>query len=69
MVNTLQLFRLNNIGLGYETTNVDYKVIVVHLEWNLIFLVGKDRTSMAYDTSHRKVHALPTRVIRYPKST
>ena len=31
-VNTLQLFGLNNIGLGSEPTNVNYKVITVHLE-------------------------------------
>jgi hypothetical protein len=48
---------------------VDYRVIAVHLEWNLIFLVGEDRTLMAYDMSHRKVHVLPTRVVRYRRST
>jgi hypothetical protein len=48
---------------------VDYKVIVVHLEWNLIFLIRKDRTLMAYDMSHRKVHVLSARVICYPRST
>jgi hypothetical protein len=44
-------------------------VIIVHLEWNLIFLIGEDRTLMAYDMSRRKVHVLPTWVIRNPKST
>ena len=68
-VNTLQLFGLNNIGLGSEATNADYRVIAVHLEWNLIFLVGEDRTLMAYGMSHRKVHVLPARVVHYPKST
>jgi hypothetical protein len=58
-VNTLQLFGLNNIGLGFEDANVDYRVIAVHLEWNLIFIVGEDRTLMAYDMSRRKVHVLP----------
>ena len=46
MVNTLQLFGLNNIRLSFEAANADYKVIAVHLEWNLIFLVGEDRTLM-----------------------
>jgi hypothetical protein len=58
MVNTLQLFGLSNIGLGSEAANADYRVIVVHLEWNLIFLIGEDRTLMAYDLSRRKVYVL-----------
>ena len=58
-VNTLQLFGLNNIGLGSKAANADYRVIAVHLEWILIFLVGEDRTLMAYDMSHIKVHVLP----------
>ena len=68
-MNTLQLFGLNNIGLGSEAANADYRVIVVHLEWNLIFLIGEDRTLTAYDMSCRKVHALHAWVVRYPKST
>ena len=68
-VNTLQLFGLNNIGLSSEAANADYRVIVVHLEWNLIFLIGEDRTLMAYDMSRRKIHVLPTQVVRYPRST
>ena len=58
-MNMLQLFILNNIRLGSEAANVDYRVIAVHLEWNLIFLVGEDRTLLAYDMNHRKVHVLP----------
>jgi hypothetical protein len=65
----VQLFGLNNIGLGSKAANADYRVITVHLEWNLIFLVEEDRTLMAYDMSHRKVHVLLARVVRYPKST
>jgi hypothetical protein len=68
-VNTLQLFGLNNIGLGSKAANADHRVIAVHLEWNLIFLVGEDRTLMAYDMSRRKVHVLPTWVVHYFKST
>ena len=69
MVNTLQLFRLNNIRLDFEDANADYRVIVVHLEWNLIFLVREDKTLMAYDMSHKKVHVLTAQVVRYPRST
>jgi hypothetical protein len=35
-------------------------VIAVLLKWNLIFLVEEDRTLLAYDMNHRKVHVLPT---------
>ena len=48
---------------------MDYRVIAVHLEWNLTFLVGEDKTLMVYDMSHRKVQILPDRVICYPRST
>jgi hypothetical protein len=44
-VNTLQLFGLNNIRLGSKATNADYRVIAVHLEWNLIFLVGGEQNT------------------------
>jgi hypothetical protein len=67
-VNTLQLFGLNNIQLGSVAANVDYRVIAVHLEYNLIFLIGEDRTLMAYDMSRRKVYVLPAWVVRYPRS-
>ena len=68
-VNTLQLFGLNNIGLGSEAGNADYRVIVVYQEWNLIFLVWEDRTLMAYEMCCKKVHVLSAWVVRYPKST
>jgi hypothetical protein len=55
MVNTLQLFGLNNIGLSSKAANADNRVIVVHLEWNLIFLVGEDRTLMAYARAVKKL--------------
>jgi hypothetical protein len=42
-------------------------MIVVHLEWNLIFLVVEDRALLAYDMNHRKVHVLPIQVICYPR--
>jgi len=69
MVNTLQLFGLNNIRLGSEAANANYRVIAIYLEWNLIFLVGENRTLMTYDMSRRKVHVLPSWVVCYPKST
>jgi hypothetical protein len=68
-VTTLEIFGQNNIEFGYEVCDVEYRVIAVHLEWNLIFLVGEDITLLAYDMNHKKVHVLPTRVIRYPRPT
>ena len=68
-MNMLQLFGLNNIGIGSEAANADYRVIAGHLEWNLIFLIGENRTLMAYNMSRRKVHVLPSWVVRYPRST
>ena len=46
-----------------------YRVIVVHPEWNLIFLVGEDKSLLAYDMNRSKVLVLPTRAIGYPRST
>ena len=69
VVDTEELFGHMNIKVGSELCDVEYRVITVHLEWNLIFLVGEDRTLMAYDMSHRKVHVLPAWVVRYPKSS
>ena len=65
----LDIFGQNNIQFGYDISDADYRVIVVHLEWNLIFLIGEDRTLMAYDMSRRKIHVHLARVIRYPRST
>ena len=68
MVTTLEIFGQNNIRFGYEVCDAEYKVIAVHLEWNLIFLVGEDRT-LAYHMNHRKVHVLPTWDIHCPRPT
>ena len=57
------LFGQNNIDIGFELCDVDYRVITVHPEWNLIFFVGEDRTLIAYDMDHRKVHVIHARVI------
>jgi hypothetical protein len=65
----LEIFGQNNIEFGYEVCDAEYGVIAVHLERNLIFLVEEDKTLLAYDMNHRKVHVLPTRVIRCPRPT
>jgi hypothetical protein len=65
MVTTLEIFGHNNI----EVCDAEYRVIAVHLEWNLIFLVEEDRTLLAYDMNYGKVHVLPTWVIRCPRLT
>jgi len=69
MMTMLEIFGHKNIKFGYEICDGKYRVIAVHHEWNLIFLVGEDRTLLAYDINHRKVHVLPTWVIRYPRPT
>ena len=69
MMTMLEIFGQNNIEFGYEVCAVEYRVIVVHLEQNLTFLVGEDRTLLAYDMNHRKVHVLPTQVIRCSRPT
>ena len=68
-VTMLEIFGWNNIQFGYDVCDADYRVIVVHLEWNKIFLVGEDRTLIAYDMNLRKVLVLPTQVVRYPRPT
>jgi hypothetical protein len=42
-VTTLKIFGRNNIEFGYNVFNADYTMIAVHLEWNLIFLVGENK--------------------------
>ena len=49
-----KLFGHMNIKVGSELCDEEYRVIIVHLEWNFIFLVGKDRTLIAYDMERRK---------------
>ena len=43
-----------NIKVSFELCDEEYRVITVHPEWNFIFLVGKDRTLIAYDMDHRR---------------
>ena len=46
-VTTLEIFGRNNIEFGYDVCDANYRVTIVHLEWNLVFLVGEDRTLIA----------------------
>ena len=68
VVDTEELFGHMNIKVGSELCDVEYRVITVHLEWNFIFLVGKDRTLIAYDMDRRKVHVIHARVIHFCRS-
>jgi hypothetical protein len=63
-----ELFGRMNIKVDYELCDEEYSVITTHPEWNFIFLVGKDRTLLAYDMDHRKVHVLHARVIYFYRS-
>jgi hypothetical protein len=62
-----ELFGYMNIKVGSELCDENYKVITVHPE-NFIFLVGKDRTLIAYDMDRKKVHVIHARVIRFCRS-
>ena len=55
---TLELFGKKNIEIGTEVCNAAYKVITVYPEWNLIFLVGEDKSLLAYDMNRSKVCVL-----------
>ena len=57
-----------NIKVGSELCDEEYRVIIVHLEWNFIFLAGKDRTLIAYDMDRIKVHVIHAHVIRFCRS-
>ena len=66
-VTTLERFGKKNIEIGIEVCDAAYRVIVVYLEWNLIFLVGEDKTLL--EMNHSKVHVLPVQAIGYPRRT
>jgi hypothetical protein len=68
-VTTLELFGKKNIKIGTEICDAAYRVIIVHAEWNLIFLIGEDKSLLAYDMNRSKVHVLQARAIDYPRST
>ena len=57
-----------NIKVGSKLCDEEYRVIIVHLEWNFVFLIGKDRTLIAYDMDNRKVHVIHARVIHFCRS-
>jgi hypothetical protein len=63
-----ELFGRMNIKVGSELCDEKYKVITIHLEWNFIFFIGKDRTLIAYDMDRRKVHVIYARVIHFYRS-
>jgi hypothetical protein len=68
-VTTLEIFGWDNIQFGYDVCDVDYRVIAVHLEWNLIFLLGEDKKLIAYDMNLRIVLVLPAHFMRYHRPT
>ena len=68
-VTTLELFGKKNIEISTDVCDAAYRVIAVHPEWNLIFLVGEDKSLLAFDMNRSKVHVLPAQAISYPKST
>jgi hypothetical protein len=67
-VDTEELFGRMNIKVSFELCDEEYRVITVHLEWNFIFLIGKDRTLIAYDMDRRKVHVIHAHVICFCRS-
>ena len=69
VVDMEELFGCMNIKVGSKLCDEEYKVITVHPEWNFIFLIGKDRTLIAYDMDRRKVHVIHARVIRFCRSS
>ena len=67
-VTTLELFGKKNIEIGTEVCDAAYRVIVIHPKWNLVFLVGEDKSLLVYDMNRSKVHVLSARAIGYPRS-
>ena len=67
-MDTEKLFGCMNIKVGSKLCDEEYRVITVHPECNFIFLVGKDRTLIAYDMDRRKVHVIHARDIHFCRS-
>ena len=67
MVSTRILFGRINIRFGGVDWVAEYTVIIIHPKWNMIFFVGEQRTIIAYHMDRRKVHVIPTLVIRYSR--
>jgi hypothetical protein len=57
-VTMLELFGKKNIEIGTKVCDAAYRVIAIHPEWNLIFLIGEDKSLLAYDMNHNKFHVL-----------
>jgi hypothetical protein len=68
VVDMEELFGRMNIKVGSELCDEEYIVITVHPGWNFIFLVGKDRTLIAYVIDHRMVYVIHAHVIRFCRS-
>ena len=59
-ISVLKLCRNAMIQFNYLDVDEGYTMIAVHLEWNLIFFVGWERTIIAYNMDNRKVYVIPT---------
>ena len=68
-ISTRILFGRINIRFGYPDFDDEDIVIIVHLEWNLIFFAREDGTIIAYNMDHQKVHVISVRVFRYGRCT
>ena len=69
IVSTWILFRRINIRFGFVDWVVEYTVITVHPEWNMIFFAGEDGTIIAYDMDRISVRVIPTHVFWYGRCT
>ena len=58
------MFGKANIQFNYVDYDSAYTAITVHLEWNLIFFIGAERTIITYDMDQTKVHVIPASVDR-----
>ena len=67
-MDTEELFGRMNIKVGSELCDEEYRVIIVHPEWNFIFFVGKDRILIAYDMDRRKILVIHAHVIHFCRS-
>ena len=62
-----KLFGKTKKQMGYFDFESCYTMVIVDLEWNLIFFVGVgvERAIIAYNMDSRKVHVIPTHYIQY----
>ena len=63
------LFRRINIRFSFMDWVAEYTVIIVHLEWNLIFFAKEDGTIISYYMDSKKVHVIPVYVFWYGRCT